>query len=521
MKAQGASGRIDGRRKAEGPDRPGAPSGPGHDARRGATDRPGAPKTAGASGPTFDIDAVKRGVLSVYPFFGTLAAGVSYEETDRIRTVASDGKTIYYNPAYLGGLTPGGRIFALAHELCHIAFGHIRRGRGKDREVWKAATDAVVNQLLLRDGLEPVPGIIDYPEAIHYDADSYYEILLEQKLAIDLVGGAEQAGAGGSGGQGGSSGRPEEGSRGREDDPPGQTGGETDPDGMRRPGEDGTWEDDHDLWEEAGEEDPGEKDDEEKRRQEEEIFRRLAEMLERDELRRAEDMSSPEPSEEGPGEEPGQDRDLTEEDLLEGDLVLMGQTVSRAGNSILPDTRQVADIGTGPPLIDWRLLLRDSINYGVDWSFTNATLEDGIVRPALEERPMPETEIVLDTSWSVEEDLLRNFLRECKNILQLSKVRAGCFDTVFYGFRDIRTEKDIEDMTFEGGGGTDFDTAVEAFSLRVDNRIIFTDGEADMPKTPLNAIWMVYGEEAIDPPGGTVIHIGPDQLARLRGAQST
>ena len=53
-------------------------------------------------------------------------------------------------------------------------------------------------------------------------------------------------------------------------------------------------------------------------------------------------------------------------------------------------------------------------------------------------------------------------------------MKAGCFDTVFYGFHDIRTEKDIEEMEFMGGGGTDFDAAAGAFTLRVDNRIIFT-----------------------------------------------
>ena len=125
---------------------------------------------------------------------------------------------------------------------------------------------------------------------------------------------------------------------------------------------------------------------------------------------------------------------------------------------------------------------------------------------------MPETEIVLDTSWSVDEDLLRNFLRECKNILPISKLKVGCFDTMFYGFHDIRTENDIEKVPFEGGGGTNFDVAVNAFTLRVDNRIIFTDGEAPMPEKPLNVIWVVYGDEKIEPLGGTVIHIKPEWL---------
>ena len=67
---------------------------------------------------------------------------------------------------------------------------------------------------------------------------------------------------------------------------------------------------------------------------------------------------------------------------------------------------------------------------------------------------MPETEIVLDTSGSINEVFLKNFLRECKNILQHTKLKVGCFDTEFYGFHEIRTEEDIEKMRLEGGGGT-------------------------------------------------------------------
>ena len=142
-------------------------------------------------------------------------------------------------------------------------------------------------------------------------------------------------------------------------------------------------------------------------------------------------------------------------------------------------------------------------------------IEDGVVVANLEEQPMPETEIVLDTSGSINEVLLKNFLRECKNILQHTKLKVGCFDIMFYGFHEIRTEEDIENMQFKGGGGTDFNVAVKAFSRRVENKIIFTDGEASMPNMPLDAIWMEFGGKKINPKGGRVIHITPEQLDRL------
>ena len=102
-----------------------------------------------------------------------------------------------------------------------------------------------------------------------------------------------------------------------------------------------------------------------------------------------------------------------------------------------------------------------------------------------------------------------------KNILHYTKLKVGCFDTEFYGFHEIRTEEDIENMRFEGDGGTDFNVAVGAFSRRVENKIIFTDGEAPMPDMPLDAIWIVFGGERINPKGGKVINITQEQLDKL------
>ena len=186
-----------------------------------------------------------------------------------------------------------------------------------------------------------------------------------------------------------------------------------------------------------------------------------------------------------------------------------------AGDSTSSLDRLIANVGNTKPLIDWRRALRESLTYDVDWSYANATVEDGVVTAHLEEKPFPVTEIVLDTSGSVSENLLRNFLRECKNIIKTSRVRVGCFDTKFYGFSEIKGDKDIDRMKFTGGGGTDFDVAVNAFSKRSENKIIFTDGRARIPSKKCNAIWVVFGGYLIKPNGGKVIYIDDKQLKVL------
>ena len=196
------------------------------------------------------------------------------------------------------------------------------------------------------------------------------------------------------------------------------------------------------------------------------------------------------------------------------------QSTMIPGNLTNEDTREISDIGRSKSIIDWRYILKEATKYDVDWSYKNATIEDGVVSANLEEQPMEETEILLDTSRSIDEPLLKNFLRECKNILKHSKLKVGCFDTKFYGFHEIRNEEDIENMKFEGGGGTNFEVAVQSFSRRVENKIIFTDGQAFMPETPLNVIWIVFGEINIKPPSGKVININDEQLEKLRFNQN-
>ena len=74
-------------------------------------------------------------------------------------------------------------------------------------------------------------------------------------------------------------------------------------------------------------------------------------------------------------------------------------------------------------------------------------------------------------------------------------------------------------MKFVGGGGTDFEVAVNAFSKRVDNKIIFTDGCAYMPNKKCDAIWVVFGKEKISPNGGKVIYISEEQFKQLNSVK--
>ena len=525
----------------------------------------------------YDIAALKRKMLVKYPFFGSVVASVDYKENKDISTADTDGETIYYNPEYLEGLSVEEQTFIFAHEVCHIAFNHILRSEGKNPELWSIATDGVINQFLKRDGLKIAPGGVDMAEAINYDAEQLYEKLLQKKQqrqqqsgqgnqqqsSDDSQGGnnqqqpqsqqdngetqnqeqnqesKQQSSDGGQSGDnqqqpqsqqdngetqnqeqsqeskqqssdGGQSGNNQQQSQSQQQGNSGsggsqdpkkqsqeQSGGESEEDSQKEDkSKQDVGHDTHSMWAQAVKKHKEQQEKTKLEKKQEE----LESMGEKDAFKKN-----------------LEDKKKQLEELKEA----ISKQASQAGTSTNRDIRTVNDIGSAKPLIDWRYVLRDAIKYDVDWSYKNATLEDGVVSANLEEQPMPETEIVLDTSGSINEVLLKNFLRECKNILQHTKLKVGCFDTEFYGFHEIRTEEDIEKMRFEGEGGTDFDVAVGAFSRRVENKIIFTDGEASMPDMPLDAIWIVFGGEKINPKGGKVIHIDNEQLERLYNYQLT
>lgn len=491
---------------------------------------------------SFDIESIKRKMLVKYPFFGSVVANVDYRANKNVPTAGTDGKVIHYNPDFLSKLSVEEQTFIFAHEVCHIAFNHILRSEGKEPAIWNTATDAVINAFLKRDGLKMVKGGVDMADAINYDAEQLYEKLLQEKQQQGQGQGNQsqqqngqqgqqgqseqnQSGQGGSGeqnqqeqlqdsqsqsqnGQGQS--QSSESQSGQED-----TSGSGD--SSSREEKQDVGHDTHSMWEDAIKK---HKEEQAKKDKKESILDKL---FNRDKQEKTPEQSEIEKKQEEIeqlGEKEAFKKNLEEKKKeLEELKKALSQQAMGPGSSTNRDVRNITDIGRAKPLIDWRYVLREAIKYDADWSYRNATIEDGVINANLEEQPMPETEIVLDTSGSINETLLKNFLRECKNILQHSRLKVGCFDTEFYGFHEIRTEEDIENMRFEGGGGTNFDVAVGAFSRRVENKIIFTDGDARMPDMQLDAIWIVFGEIKINPKGGKVIQIDDEQLDRLYSYQ--
>lgn len=428
---------------------------------------------------SIDIDSIKRKLLIKYPTFGSVIANLEIKPSEDIATAGTDGKVLLYNPKFLESLTEKQQIFLFAHEVCHVAFKHMFRREEKDKRLWNIATDAVINALLVQDKLEMIEGGVDIPEAINYDAEEMYNKLLEEKKKQE-----QQNQQGNQGGQGEQETQEQQNSQGQQE--------ETD-----------VGHDTHSLWDKAIEERKKEQQNEAEKKEQEEKEKKEAE-----EKSKFAEQSERETFKQNKIERTKRLQELSKKTAKEAS--------HKVGDGIQREQKKLSDIGIATPLIDWRKLLRQAIRYDEEYTRKNARMRNGYFRHRVEQIPMPEAEILLDTSGSVSEELLKNFLRECKNILDNSKVKVGCFNTEFHGFTELKKPEDIDNMSFPIGGGTNFNAAVGAYSRNAPNKIIFTDGDAPMPReTVRNVIWVVFGNKKINPKGGRVINITGEQLRRL------
>ena len=512
-----------------------------------------------------EIEKIKRKLLVKYPLFGSVVVNLNYIQNKECTTMGTDGKTVYYNPEYLANLTEDEQLFLFAHEICHVAFEHISRSNGKDKKIWNIAADAVINAFLQKDGLPIVKGAVNMPEAINYNVEELYEKLLKEKrtnlleIPINIKNDINQDNVKINNNENSENEDGEtkinasnEGIEKVKSEELNSNYGEKESDINANKSTDKTeigstekieqlGQTENNLESSLNENSGNQKENENfeydnsmsetsnnKRNQELE-GQEVAEEKEKDRIKENDGIiqNNKEEDENKLGREgerenlenvvknPSkiqeidafvQNSNKRKENLEEIKKALERKAIG-AKKATMSVNRIINKIGASSTKIDWRNLLREATNLNIDWSYKNASIENGVVTPHIEDLPKPITEILLDTSGSVSEELLRNFLRECMHILKNSRVKVGCFDTKFYGFQEIHTKEDIENMKFVGHGLTNFYTAVNAFSRNAENKIIFTDGKAIIPEKFMNIIWVIFGDTKIKPNGGKVIYI--------------
>src|SRR3989338_8108378 len=130
------------------------------------------------------------------PFFGHLTLGLELKELSpeelealppECRTMATDGKHLYYNPAFVSRLDPKVLQTILAHETMHCALGHLWRQEKRKQLKWNYATDYAINLMLKKEGFSIPANCLCDDKFDGMEAEVIYRKLPDQKPKGSLM----------------------------------------------------------------------------------------------------------------------------------------------------------------------------------------------------------------------------------------------------------------------------------------------------------------------------------------------
>jgi predicted metal-dependent peptidase len=96
------------------------------------------------------------------PFLGSIALGLNWIETTELATMATDGRSVWFNTAWCAAQGVEAIMGVIAHEVLHVVNKHHLRRGARDPKLWNIAADLLINRLLLDDDYRlPSDGVFD------------------------------------------------------------------------------------------------------------------------------------------------------------------------------------------------------------------------------------------------------------------------------------------------------------------------------------------------------------------------
>ena len=130
---------------------------------------------------TTKLAKAKTALILEHPFVGTIALSMPFEFDESIKTAATNGKRIKFNPEFVDSLTDEEVKFLVAHECFHPMLEHNFRRGDRQHKKWNVAADYVINKLLTDESIGRMPkvGLLDpnIYNAGHGTSEGIYNIL--------------------------------------------------------------------------------------------------------------------------------------------------------------------------------------------------------------------------------------------------------------------------------------------------------------------------------------------------------
>lgn len=205
--------------------------------------------------------------------------------------------------------------------------------------------------------------------------------------------------------------------------------------------------------------------------------------------------------------------------------VMQAAKVAGAGNTPGGVKRMLKDLTE--PQMNWREILNMQIQSCVKSDFTFArpnrkTWGTGIILPGMTVENALDVDIAIDTSGSISNDMLRDFLGEVKGIMdQFSDfvVRVWTFDTSVHNMQKFTPDTIDEILSYDiqGGGGTEFMVNwdfMKEEGIEPNRFLVFTDGYpwgSWGDEAYCDTVFLIHGNKTIVAPFGMTVYYEEDK----------
>ncbi len=441
-------------------------------------------------------------LLQKQGFFGLLLMHLQFSLDPDCATAATDGKRMFFGPAFLDSISDAELEFVMLHEVLHVALAHMTRGKHYDPFLFNIACDIVVNSNILQasGGDTSAITLAAYGISMHlapngsegwqYTAEQVYHMLIDEEKK--------------QGGKQGSSENTADNEQGNGSDA-GTGNAPTGPTGKQG------------------------------RAAKAAARRENADARARAKQAASEDPNAPTAAHWDDhtawGRSAGDNvlADIWQKRVLDAaEVVSIRNNVRGHGNLPRFAERMVEDLKH--PQTDWRAILDAFVQEDIsDYTFFPPDRrfdEGGFFLPDFNEREIFLTDILffVDTSASMSDDAITAAFSEIKGAIDQydGKLhgKLGFFDAAVVEPTPFENTTEFRKISPIGGGGTSFHVIFDYVREQPEPPlciIILTDGFAPFPDEDATAgipvLWLLNNRE-VDPPWGKVAHIDMDAYER-------
>lgn len=389
------------------------------------------------------IKKANMGLILNKPFYASLLFSLEFKEDSNCESCETNGKTLWYNPDFVSGLTTDELQGVLAHETLHVAYCHHTRRGKRDHTKWNVATDYAINALLLDDKFVLPKDRLYEPGFKDKSAEEIYSLL------------------------------PDEDSQKSDED------------------------------NQESERDNQKGDDQESD---------------------ADNQKSDENQKKDPGGCGGvvdapttDDKELEDLEFNAQQAVIQAAFIAQAQSKCPEYIKRILD-DILKPRINWKEALSQFLSTisrnDYSWLFPNTRyLHTGLYLPSLRSEEPGRVILIIDTSGSIDDELIKQFSGEVQEILNIFKISLTiiyCDDLV----RSVQYLEPDDEIKLEpnGGNGTDFIPGfeyIEENDLQPKAVVYLTDGYCkSFPENPeYPVLWAIYGYCNFKPPFGEIINV--------------